>query len=188
MQIAVHSWDEINTRAFWDFLEKAIAGFGKYTNRAGKNPEDIMPWKVLGRKWHLARKGFPPGKKPKWSSEVLEELLERIGEVASTAAQVEPQFLWNNQQVVHVMIPERREPWASVYTKRLAGVDLRLNGPPGAITAGRIAQLAAQRAVTSNGDGRDQAKFRFVTPADLERGDLADFLAEHLTAVRTEGA
>jgi excinuclease ABC subunit A len=146
-----------------------------------------MPWKVLGRKWHLARKGFPPGKRPAWSAEVLEELLELLsdatGEVASaTGESAKPQFLWNNQQVVNLMIPAQREPWAVVHTKRLAGVDLALSGPPGAFAGGRIAKLASQRAIAANGDDRDQVRLRFVTLEDLHRGDLAKFLAEHLAA------
>ena len=40
-----------------------------------------MPWKVLGQKWHLARKGFAPGKRVAWPPELLEELLEMLGEV-----------------------------------------------------------------------------------------------------------
>ena len=28
VQIAAHSWEEINTPAFWKFLEQAVAGFG----------------------------------------------------------------------------------------------------------------------------------------------------------------
>jgi excinuclease ABC subunit A len=153
-----------------------------------------MPWKVLGRKWHLARKGFPPGKRPAWPAEVLEELLELLsdttgedesnGEVASaTESPGKSQFLWNNQQVVNLMVPTQREPWAVVHTKRMAGVDLVLNGPSGAFATGRIANLAAQRAITS-GDDRDQVKLRFVTPEDLHHDDLAEFLAEHLAAVR----
>ena len=185
VQVAAYSWEEIDTPAFWTFLEKAVTGFQKFTKRVEQNPEDVMPWKVLGRKWHLARKGFPPGKKPKWPTETLEELLERINEVASSNESAsKTQFLWNNQQVVHLIIPEQRQPWASVYTKRLGGVDLMLNGPSGAVATGRIAQLASQRGVAADGDNLDQIKLRFVAPEDLERGDLVDFLTEHLETVR----
>ncbi len=177
VQIAAHSWEEIDTPQFWSFVEKAVAGFRKFTERVEQNPEDVMPWKVLGRKWHLARKGFPPGKKPEWRGEVLEELLERLSDASGG------QLLWNNQQVVHLMVPEQRAPWASVYTKRLAGVDVVLNGPAGAFATGRIASLASQRAISVE-DDRDQVKFRFVAPEDLELGDLTDFLEEHLEAVR----
>ncbi|NOY40441.1 MAG: excinuclease ABC subunit UvrA [Planctomycetes bacterium] len=182
VQIAAYGWEEIDTPAFWTFLEKAVAGFRKFTERVEKNPEDVMPWKVLGRKWHLARKGFPPGKKPVWSGEILEELLERLSDISRG------QLLWNNQQVVHIMVPEQREPWASVYTKRLAGIDVVLNGPAGVFATGRIAELASQRAIANDGNDRDQVKFRFVTPEDLIQGDLDAFLAEHLQAVRGESS
>jgi len=194
VEIRAYQWQEVDTPEFWAFLEKAVAGFGKFTQRVQQNPEDVMPWKVLGRKWHLARKGFPPGKRPAWSAEVLEELLEllsdttgekaSLGEVASaTGHPGKPQILWNNQQVVNLMVPAQREPWAVVHTKRLAGVDLALNGPPGAFATGRIAKLAAQRTIASSED-RDQVRLRFVTLEDLHHDDLAEFLTEHLVAVR----
>lgn len=187
VQIAAYSWEEIDTPAFWAFLDKAITGFRKFTDRVQQSPEDVMPWKVLGRKWHLARKGFPPGKKPEWPMEVLEDLLEQLGEAAGESASSDgatPQFLWNNQQVVNLMVPHQRDPWAVIYTKRLGGVDLQLNGPPGAFATGRIAELASQRTINSDSDERDHVKLRFVTPEDLDRGDLADFLEEHLEALR----
>ncbi|MCA9237033.1 MAG: ATP-binding cassette domain-containing protein, partial [Planctomycetales bacterium] len=183
VQVNAHSWEEIDTPAFWRFLEEAVAGFGKFAERVSENPEDLMPWKKLGRKWHLARKGFPPGKKPDWNVEVLEELLDLLHETTGADEDApQGQFLWNNQQVVHLMAPGRSDPWATVHTKRLAGVDLILNGPSGAFATGRIAELAAKRVIASAENG-DQVKLRFTTADDLQRGDLPEFLAEHLAAV-----
>ena len=34
-------------------VELAVEGFKKFTERVGKNPEDVMPWKVNGERWHL---------------------------------------------------------------------------------------------------------------------------------------
>jgi excinuclease ABC subunit A len=193
VQIAAHSWEEIDTPAFWDFLEKAVAGFGRLTERVGQDPEDVMPWKVLGRKWHLSRKGFPPGKKVAWPQDTLEELLELLESAASRSvagngeSTSAPQFLWNNQQVIHLMIPGRRTPWATIQTKRTSGVDLSLNGPQGAIDADRIAGLGVKRLINSGEDG-DQIKLRFIAPTDLGLGDLTAFLAGHLEAVRSAGA
>jgi len=187
VQIAAYSWEEIDTPTFWSFLEKAIAGFQNFTDRPEQNPADMMPWKVLGRKWHLAHKGFPPGKKPDWPLEVLEDLLEQLSEATTEPASASggtSQFLWNNQQVINLMVPEQRDPWAVIYTKRLGGVDLQLNGPSGAFAAGRIAELAAQRTIHSNDARGDQVKLRFVTAEDLDKGDLADFLSEHLESLR----
>ena len=193
VQIAAHSWDEMNTPEFWQFLERAAKGFQKFTNRVEQKPEDVMPWKVLGRKWHLARKGFPPGKKVAWPMELLEELLEMLGETVAEClddarTNGKGQFLWNNQQVVHLMIPGGRDPWATIHTKRTAGVDLTLNGPKDAFAVGRIAELGAQRVIRSEGENRDQVKIRFASLDDLEEGDLPEFLTEHLEAASGESA
>ncbi|MBA2712347.1 MAG: hypothetical protein H0U55_02185, partial [Rubrobacteraceae bacterium] len=191
-------------------------GFHRFTQRVAQNPEDVMPWKVLGSKWHLSRKGFPPGKKVEWPQETLEELLELLESTASRAvpgpgeyesAKAEggrrkadssspfptpppplAQFLWNNQQVVHLMVRGQRHPWATVHTKRLVGVDLSLHGPAGAFATGRIAQLGVKRLVQPGSEGYDAVKLRFITPEDLARGDLQKFLAEHLAAVQNTAA
>jgi excinuclease ABC subunit A len=174
IQLRVHAYEEIDKPAFWNFLQRAVAGFGKFADRVRTSPDDVMPWKVLGQKWHFARKGFPPGKPPVWDAELLEELCELLTELAPQG-----QFLWNNQQVVHVFVPGQNEPWATIYTKRLASVDLVLTGPRGKFTLGRIADLAADRELQS-GNQRDSIKLRFTATDDLERGDLRKFLGEHL--------
>ena len=189
VQVFAHGWDELNTPAFWAMVEMAVEGFKKFTERVGKNPEDVMPWKVLGKKWHLARKGFPPGKKVAWPQETLEELLELLESTAAGALNGEasvgaPQFLWNNQQVVHLMIPGQRLPWATVQTKRTVGVDVSLHGPAGAFATGRVAEIGVKQLVQPGSEGYDAVKLRFITPQDLTRGDLQKFLAEHLEAVR----
>ena len=177
VQMQVHSLEEVDKPAFWKFLDAAIAGFGKFADRVRQNPEDIMPWRVLGQKWHLARKGFPPGKPPQWDVDVLEELCELLRETAPRG-----QFLWNNQQLVHVFVPQQSEPWATLHTKRPAGLDLTLTGPKGHFALGRITKLASDREFQT-GPKLDSLRLRFQTVADLEQGDLRQFLAEHLASL-----
>ncbi|MCI0335482.1 MAG: excinuclease ABC subunit UvrA [Planctomycetes bacterium] len=179
VQIDAHSWQEIDTPAFWSFVERAVAGFQKFAQRVGTKPEDVMPWKVLGQKWHLSRKGFPPGKKTAWKPEVLEELLEMLDDAVPGG-----QFLWNNQNVVYLMVPGVRKPWATVFTKRLAGVDLVLNGPKGAFQLGSVAEMGAARALATDADDRDQVKLRFVTTDELHAENVAAFLKAHLDSLR----
>jgi excinuclease ABC subunit A len=173
VQLLVHTLEEIDRPAFWKFLEQAVAGFQKFAQRVRQDPEDIMPWKVLGRKWHFSRRGFPPGKKVEWEVEVLEELFEILSEVAPDG-----QFLWNNQQVVHLLLPGQSEPWASIYTKRRASVELMLSGPKGRFALGRFASLGRQRELQSD-RLRDLIKLHFVTLDDLTACELAEFLREH---------
>ncbi len=62
IELRVHTWEEIDKPAFWEFLEKAVQGFQNYAKRAATNPEELMPWKQLGVHWHMSRRGFPLGK------------------------------------------------------------------------------------------------------------------------------
>ena len=178
VQMDVHALAEIDTPDFWKFVEQAVAGFQRFTQRVGQRPEELMPWKVLGRKWHFSRKGFPPAKKVQWEVDVLEELCERLAALAP-----EGQFLWNNQQLVHVILPAQREPWATLHTKRLEALDLQLTGPKGRFALGRLADLAAESFLDGSHADFDAVRLRFRTHDDLARGDLAALLAEHKAAV-----
>ena len=137
-----------------------------------------MPWKVLGQKWHLSKKGFPPGKKTAWKPEVLEELLEMLSEAVPDG-----QFLWNNQNVVYLMVPGVRKPWATVHTKRLAGIDLILNGPKGAFQLGGVAEIGADRSLATDSEDHDQVKLRFVTTDELHSENVAAFFQAHLESL-----
>jgi excinuclease ABC subunit A len=178
VQIQAHVLDEIDVPAFWSFLERAVAGFNKIADREERSVEEHMPWKKLGRVWHLSRKGFPPGRTVRWTPEVLEELLEMLSETAPNG-----QFLWNNQQLVHLIPPGRREPWASIQTKRPECVNLVLSGPKGKIALGRATELGFDRELDGSREDRDLVKLRFRTLDDLHRGDLRTFLREHLNGL-----
>ena len=179
VQIAVHTLDEIDTPEFWDFLSQAIRGFQKFSDHVAENREELMPWKKLGQKWHFLRKGFPPGKSPQWDSETLEELCETLSEVAGSDAQ----FLWNNQQLVHLYLKGSRDPWATIHTKRLPSLDLSLNSPKGSIALGRVRELGFDRDLDGKRSDRDFVVLKFRSIDDLHRGDLIAFLKEHLAIV-----
>ena len=178
IEIRAHSYEEINTPEFWSFLEEAIAGFERFTEKATVKPDEISPWKVLGQKWHFLRKGFPPGKAPHWDAEILEELCEMLQQAAPHG-----QFLWNNQQVVHLLVPEQREPWATIHTKRPQSVVVQLTGPKGKFAFGRIVELAGQRELDDVRPDRDVIKLHFVSSEHLQRGNLPGFLKEHLSSL-----
>ena len=140
VQINVHSWDEIDIPEFWSFLEEAVTGFQEFTRLTELKPEDHMPWKKLGQRWHFMRKGFPGGKAIKWDVSVWEELYEMLQEVAPDG-----QFLWNNQVLVHLYLAGQRDPWVTINTKRTQSLDITLHGPKGLVTLGRLAGLARDR-------------------------------------------
>ncbi|QDU58839.1 excinuclease ABC subunit UvrA [Aeoliella mucimassa] len=182
VQLAVHTFEEIDKPEFWKFLKRAVEGFDSFTKRKEKNPEDLMPWKVLGQKWHTTRKGFAPGKKVAWPVEMLEELFEMLHAVAPKG-----QFLWNNKVLVHLMAPGSKEPWATVVTKRPENVELVLNGPKGAFQLGRVTDLGSEQMLDNEGDQRDRVRLHFTSLDDLHRGDLEGFLREHLDVVQGAG-
>ena len=79
--VLAHRLSEIDTPAFREFLAEAAASFHATLKRMQTKPEDVMPWKVNGERWHLSEKGFPPGKKVKWDRALLSRLLGLVREV-----------------------------------------------------------------------------------------------------------
>ncbi|REJ66425.1 MAG: excinuclease ABC subunit UvrA [Planctomycetota bacterium] len=186
IELKVHSLEEIDYDEFWKFVDEAIEAFDTRLEKKEQNVEDFMPWKVLGQKWHLSRKGFPVGKKIRWDTDVLEEVLELLTDISP-----EGQFLWNNQQVVHLFVPEQKEPWASLHTKKSDALELVMTGPAGHFALGSVAHLGQDRATQGAGDSREQVRIKLVGRDDLERrdnehGDLEFFLREHRATVKQE--
>ena len=150
-------------------------------DRREASPIDHMPWKKLGEKWHFSSKGFPPGKPAKWETKTLQELCKLLRKTAAAG-----QFLWNNQQVVHLFVEGQKEPWASLYTKRPQHIDLVLTGPKGKVALGRVSSLAREPNLESGQGDCDKVTLRFEKPTDLRKGDLPKFLQEHLSGVMSE--
>ncbi len=180
VELRVHSLEEIDTPEFWKFVEEAVAGFFKHTDRVQQKPEDVMPWKALGQKWHLSRKGFPPGKQVKWPTELLEELFEMLSSTAPKG-----QFLWNNQVLVHLYANGHQDPWATVVTKKTDAVELRLNGPKGRFALGRVSEMGRSRELEISDDRRDTIKLRFRKTEELHQGGFDEFLQEHVESLQS---
>ena len=157
VSVTVHWLSDIETEAFRTFMQKAIASFMAHPAQSNSKPEDVMPWKVLGRKWHLSRKGFPSGKRVAWTADTLDSLLTTI-ESALPDAEVE----WGQRQIVSFTIPSQSKPLVSVHTKRRAGIDVTLTAPAGQITLGQVSDLGDSSEVKPKG-AFDQAKIRFTT-------------------------
>ncbi len=179
VELRVHGYEEIDRQEFWQFVDRAVAGFGKFTEKVQEKSDILQPWKQLGRTWHFARKGFSIGKKIRWDVEVLEDLMEMLAEIAPQG-----QFLWNNKQVVPMYVPEQHEPWAAVQTKKLDAVYLHLSGPKGRFTLGQVTDLGYNPELDGQRAKIDVIRLKFRTPEDLARGDLQGFLKAHLAAVQ----
>jgi excinuclease ABC subunit A len=100
-----------------------------------------------------------------------------------SSAAPQGQFLWNNQQVVHLFLPAQKEPWATLHTKRTQALELALTGPKSRFGLGRVANLGQDRELNTADRASDVLKLKFTSPDDLHRGDLAAFLREHCSAL-----
>ena len=179
VELRVHGYAEIDHDEFWTFIDEAVAGFDKFRERIRHQTDILQPWKILGRKWHFARKGFPLGKNIQWNADVLEELCELLHETAPEA-----QALWNNKQVVPWYVAGQKEPWAAVQTKKVDAVYLHLTGPKGRFTQGRIRKLGHTPELDGKRPECDVVHLRFRTAADLAQDDLITFLQEHHATVQ----
>jgi len=178
VELRVHDYEEIDRPEFWEFVDQAIAGFRKFTDRARTKPDDLMPWKVLGRKWHLLRKGFPLGQKIQWEPAVLERLFELLEKTAPQA-----RFVWTNKVTVPVHVNEGKTAWAVVGTKKPDAVHLALIGPKNQFPLGGLTGLGHDPHLDARSPDYDAILLKFRSPADLARKNLAAFLTEHLAAL-----
>jgi excinuclease ABC subunit A len=175
VEVRVHSYPEIDRPEFWEFVDRAIEGFGSFTNRVRQKPDDLMPWKVLGRKWHFLRRGFLKGGPPRWEPEVLEEVC-RLLETAAPHCR----FGWENKVAVPVHVPGRKKPWAYLVTKKPDAVHLILIGPKGRFPLGRVTGLGFEPSLDGERPDVDYIQLKFRSKKDLAQGDLLGFLKEHL--------
>ncbi len=147
--IDVHTREEIDTPAFCAFVEEAIAVYlERVEQQQQADPVDLMPWKVLGRKWHVSRKGFPSNKRVTWDAAVLEQLLDLLEQALGTA---HPDF---GSKTLVAYRRNERDLLAEVQTKRRDGVYLTLITEPGAVALGQISTLGAEREITTHRSGQ----------------------------------
>jgi len=178
IELRVHGYDEVNRPEFWKFVDETVAGFARFSARVLEKGDILQPWKQLGRKWHFSRRGFPPGAKIEWDAEVLEELVEMLHATAPYG-----QLLWNNKQIVPLYVPEQREAWATVQTKKIDAVWLMLAGPKGLFPQGRLAALGYDARLDGQRPNLDLLRIKFRTHEDLHRSDLAALLKEHFVTL-----
>ncbi len=173
IEFRVHTWQEIDIPGFWKFLDDAIASFQNKIDRIEAHIESETPWAKLGKQWHFMRKGFTAGDPINWDVQVLERLHEVIEAVAP-----EGEFFWSNKQVVHVYLPQQKEPWVSIQTKKPDAVWLQVSGPKDTVTAGRVADIADSPTISSK-TNVDVVRMSFHEISQVENQKLKEFLIEH---------
>ncbi|AMV16565.1 excinuclease ABC subunit UvrA [Planctomyces sp. SH-PL14] len=177
--ITVHWLREIETPAFADFLQKAVKAFLPQAQVAVVDPTSLMPWTVLGKKWHLSRKGFPSNKRVEWEAETLESLFGVLSEAAPDA-----EVDWTGKTTVTYRLKGSSKPWAEVVTKRRSGIDLTLYGAAGRYAMGRISGLGAEREIAAARDGRQTIGIRIADADEVASRTFQDFVKEHADGER----
>src|SRR5262249_25973238 len=178
--VLVHRLSEIDTPAFQDFLAEAAVAFHNNLKRLQTRPEDVMPWKVNGERWHLGEKGFPPGQEVRWDRALLPRLLALVHEL-------EPglEVRWDARDAITLKVPGVGRGWAQWRTKQAQALECRFLGKKGQFNLTQVEGLGAAAAIGhQRGDG-DVLRLAFVNPPDAGQvAKLKAMLAEHLRGFR----
>jgi len=177
----VHWKDEIETPEFRKFIQEAARAYLSQVNQAGLSVEDLSPWKVLGKKWHLSRKGFPSTKRVAWKVEVLEELFTLV-ETHFQKLEAD----WSNKTIVSYRLSGSKEVVAELQTKRRDSIFLSLFVKSGRYALGKIATLGNQREITPHRRGQDAIRIELTTAAQVRSRELRDFLHEFVSEILPE--
>jgi excinuclease ABC subunit A len=172
-EVTIKVWkkDEIDTPAFKKFLTQALNSYLKLSKAEATNPDDLMPWKQLGRKWHLMRKGLPGSGRVPWEFGLLEKLLPVLEDCLKDCEVdygIRSKINWSRAKGQTV---------AELHTKRSDGADLILHVKPGTMTIGAIATLGASQEITHHKRGLDQVRIRFESSAQVVEGALKTLIA-----------
>ena len=160
---------DMETPAFETFFATAKKSFLDATNPKALDLEDLTPWKKLGRKWHLMRKGFLQGQ-IEWDATVLEELASLLDELLPDA-----KVDWTQKVVVNYS--RNKLPVANIVTKRPAGVDFSLYVPSGSVQLGQVASFGIGQEVAPFKNGLDAVQLRFTKVEQVKVAALKKFLS-----------
>jgi len=182
--VLAHRLSEIDTPAFREFLAEAVASFHAALKRMTTKPEDVMPWKVNGERWHLGEKGFAPGKKPKWDRALLPRLLGLVREIEPGV-----QVQWDNRAAITLRVPGASRAWAQWRTKDIDGLDCRFVGKKANSNLSRLEGVgAAMASVDAKRTAGDVMRLVFQHLEPSQAAKLKELLAEHLRGFRERSA
>jgi excinuclease ABC subunit A len=177
--IYVHRLSEIDTPAFHEFLKQAVASFQQNLQRLRTKPEDLMPWKLHGERWHLGEKGFPPGEKVRWERSLLPRLLELTKEVVPGV-----QIGWNSRNSISLRVPGISRSWGHWRTKESDALDCRFLGKRGQFNLSQVEALGERSTIHGNRVDGDVVRLRFRHVEHLQPEKLKAFLHEQLNGFR----
>jgi excinuclease ABC subunit A len=177
--VLVHRLAEIDTPAFRQFLKEATTSFQQVQARLRTKPEDVMPWKINGERWHLGEKGFPPGKKLRWDRAILPRLLQLVREIEPAI-----EVRWDVPYFITLRVPGSNRWWGQWQTKRAYGLDCRFLGKKGQFNLSQVEAFGVQPTIDDKRAEGDVLKFMFLTADHVHPEKLKALLTEHLSGFR----
>jgi excinuclease ABC subunit A len=177
--VLAHRLSEIDTPAFREFLAEAIASFHNNLKRLRTKPEDVMPWKINGERWHLGDKGFPPGKKVRWERSLLTRLLQLVREV-----EPEVQVRWDARDAIALRVPGVSRAWAQWRTKKASALECHFLGKRGQFNLSQIDRLGIAPSIGTQRKDGDLLSLHFQNLDQEQAGRLKIILGEHLRGFR----
>jgi excinuclease ABC subunit A len=177
--VLVHRLSEIDTPAFRAFLKEAAGSFHNNLKRLRTKPEDVMPWKINGERWHLGEKGFPPGKKVRWERSLLTRLLQWVREV-------EPglQVRWDARDAITLRVPGISRAWAQWRTKKAVALECHFLGKKGQFNLSQIEDLGVAPNIGSQRKDGDLLSLHFQKIDQEQANQLKQLLVEHIRGFR----
>jgi excinuclease ABC subunit A len=177
--ILVNRKSEIDTPAFAKFLAKAVGSFQANLKRMQTSPEDVMPWKVNGQRWHLGDKGFPPGQKVRWDRRLLPRLLEIIQSTSQDIA-----IKWDLRDGISLRAGDDGPIIARWWTKLAESLDCRFLVPKGIFNLSRLEGLAGSASIRQEKAGEDVIDLHYLTMEQIDAKRLSGFVKEILGSIR----
>ncbi len=156
-EVTVKVWKkkDIDTPGFRAFLKMAVKAHLAQAKKETANPQDLTPWKQLGRKWHLTKKGLPGNGRVAWTFSTIEKLLPVI-ESAMNGCKVD----YGLRSKINWKYTDG-SPAAELHTKRKQSLDFVLFVPSGSVTNGAVAEFGTAQDISARHGGTDAVKIRF---------------------------
>jgi excinuclease ABC subunit A len=177
--VKVFRLSELDTPAFRKFLQEAAGSYFATLQRMRTKPEDVMPWKINGERWHLGPKGFPPGKKVLWDLAILPRMLQVFRDVEPGV-----EFVWDVQYFVTVRVPGVGRAWGQVQTKQPGGLVCRFVGKKGQFNLSVFEGLGVNPRLDTEHPEADVLWLTFQQLDQVQAVRLKKLLTDHLRGFR----
>ncbi|MDR2344736.1 MAG: ATP-binding cassette domain-containing protein [Planctomycetaceae bacterium] len=153
-----------------------------------KETESLMPWRVLGEKWHYIQRGLIGGDKLLWNLSLLTEIFGVLREIIPDV-----QIEWTNKSFVQFFYENRKSRlsdkvtvdlqksiWAVVWTKQVEAIKFDLYVKKNSITSKRLKNIGFDQHEIIAYEEYDIVKLQFKKESDLKKSELQQLLKETL--------